>query len=198
MITESEISLVAGLRQGDAECYRHVVESTIVRLLPVARRYLNEDECHDAVQSTYIKLLSSIDSFRGDSSIVTWLQRILINECLGRLRKQKQLNETSLDDLLPKFFDDGHRVNPLPAWPNSVRDAMHREECCNLITDNLKKLPTDYREVIMLRDIEGFNSQQAADMLAISVGAVKVRLHRARQALRELLEPVVLEELNDL
>ena len=198
MSAEKESSWIEGLRAGDSDSYREVVESTIGKLLVVARRYLNEDDARDAVQDTYLKLLSSIEKFRGDSSLLTWLQRILINECLMRLRKQKNRHETSIDEYLPSYLEDGHRVNPQPVWPDNYNTVLTREQRCNQVQANLMKLPEDYRLVIMLRDIEGFSGKEAAETLGISLAAVKVRLHRARQALRELLEPLMLEEAGDL
>ena len=195
---ETEAAWVEGLRKGDSLSYKNIVESTIGRLLSVARRYLEEDEARDAVQETYITLLGSIDKFRGDSRLMTWLQRVLINHCLGKLRKQKSRREVSIEDLLPEFYEDGHRVDPQPAWPNLLSDSERREKHCTLVMENINKLPLDHRKVILLRDIEGYSGQKTADALEISVGAVKVRLHRARQALRQLLEPVVLEQANDL
>lgn len=198
MDIESESAWINGLRQGDSLSYKHIVESTIGRLLTVARRYLEEDEARDAVQETYITLLDSIDKFRGDSTLMTWLQRVLVNHCLGRLRKRISTREVSIEDMLPEYSEDGHRVDPQPAWPNLTTDSERRERHCELVMENVNKLPLDHRNVILLRDIEGFSGQEAADALQISVGAVKVRLHRARQALRQLLEPLVLDQAHDL
>lgn len=198
MSAELEAAWIKGLATGDDDCYRQVVTSTIGRLLFVARRYLDDEEAQDAVQDAYVKLLDSIDKFRGDSSLLTWLQKILVNECLQRLRKKKSRRETSIEDLLPDYLEDGHRENPRRSWPESFREVMTREYRCESVMKGIRKLPPQYRDVIMLRDIEGFSGQEAAESLDISLAAVKVRLHRARQALREMLEPVILEETSDL
>jgi RNA polymerase sigma-70 factor (ECF subfamily) len=129
---------------------------------------------------------------------LAWIQKILVNECLGRIRRKKARPETSIEDLLPEFRDDGHRANPLPPWPDSSNSAMQRERRCELVTKHLQKLPQSLRSIILLRDIEGYSGQETAEALDISVGAVKVRLHRARQALRQLLEPTMVGESNDL
>lgn len=198
MDENQEADWVAGLRAGDADSYKQVVEATIGRLLAVARRYLREDDACDAVQDTYIKMHESIDKFRQEASLQTWLQRILVNECLQRLRKQKSRPETSIDDLLPEYLEDGHRANPQAPWPDSYREVIDRERRCECVMENLEKLPVNYRTIILLRDIEGYSGQETADLLDISIATVKVRLHRARQALRELLEPEMLGDTVDL
>ena len=192
MVKKQDQVFLAGLRQGDADCYRKMVKEYIGPLLGVARRYLDEDDAKDAVQEAFIKLHSAIDTFRGESSLLTWLQRILINICLGRLRKAKQVNEVSIDDMLPEFFENGHRMNPTGGWPGTPTESMNRERIFELMHENIKLLPTTYRNVLMLRDIDGFSCSEAAEKLEISVGATKVRLHRARLALRELLDPLIL------
>lgn len=198
MDAEAQQTWVAGLRKGDPDSYKQVVEASVAQLLAVARRYLQEEDARDAVQDTYIKMHGSIQKFREESSLLTWLQRILINECLQRLRKQKSRQETSIDDLLPEYLENGHRANPQPAWPDTYREAIDRERRCDCVMENLDRLPATHRTIILLRDIEGFSGQETADALNISVAAVKVRLHRARQALRELLEPIILGETLDL
>ena len=189
---------LAGLRQGDADCYSKMVNEYIGPMLGVARRYLSEDDARDAVQEAFIKLHAAIDTFRGESSLLTWLQRILINICLSRLRKAKQVNEVSIDDFLPDFFENGHRVNPQGDWPGALSESMNREKICELLHANIKLLPGTYRTVLLLRDIDGFSCKETAEKLEISVRATKVRLHRARLALRELLEPLILGESFEL
>jgi RNA polymerase sigma-70 factor, ECF subfamily len=191
-------AFLAGLRQGDADCYSKMVNEYIGPMLGVARRYLDEDDARDAVQEAFIKLHSAIDTFRGESSLLTWLQRILINICLSRLRKAKQVNEVSIDDFLPDFFEDGHRMNPKGDWPGALSESMSREKICELMHANIKLLPDTYRTVLLLRDIDGFSCRETAEKLEISETATKVRLHRARLALRELLEPLILGESFEL
>jgi len=175
-----------------------VVEAYIGPLLRVARRYLCEEDACDAVQETFIKVLGAIQTFRGESRLLTWIQRILINQCINKSRSQKRLAEIPIDDLLPSYHEDGHRVTPTPAWPESLNDVVDRERLCGLVETNIAKLPLAYRTVLMLRDIEGMSGKETAEMLDLSVGAVKVRLHRARQALRALMDPVMQGDSIDL
>lgn len=152
---------------------------------------MDEDDARDAVQETFGKVAESIQTFRGDSSVSSWLHRMVINLCISRLRARTSRQEVSIEELLPTFLDDGHRAEPSPPWPNNLDHAIQRETLCELVTHNIDRLPTSYRTVLMLRDIDGLCSKETAEVLSISVGSVKVRLHRARRALREMLDPVV-------
>ncbi|MFK7855018.1 MAG: sigma-70 family RNA polymerase sigma factor, partial [Granulosicoccus sp.] len=128
----------------------------------------------------------SIDGFKGASTVSTWLHRILINCCLMKLRKSKTAVEVSIDSLLPSFLEDGHRANTKPAWPDEFAE---KGELVNMVSDCIQKLPDNYRTVLMLRDIDGFTGDETANLLDISPNLVKVRLHRARLALRETIDP---------
>lgn len=197
MVTEQEQAWIDGLRRGDADSYRQMVQHYIGPLLRVARRYLSEADAQDAVQEAFIKVHGAMASFREDSSLLTWMQRILINVCVGKLRLQKRCVEVSIDDLLPSFLADGHRAEPTPAWPESLHQVIKREQLCELVEANIQKLPVDYKAVLILRDIDGLSGKETAQLLDISVGAVKVRLHRARQALRTLLDPFMQGDNDD-
>ena len=121
----------------------------------------------------------------------TWLHRIVVNSSLMRLRNRKRRSETSIECLLPTFREDGHRQNVQPAWSTTAVNLLQRQETRQMIRDKINQLPEDYRTVIMLRDIEELDTESTAQALGISNGAVKTRLHRARMALRELLEGVL-------
>ncbi len=188
-----ETQWLAGLRAGDETCYENLVRAYGGRLLRVARRYLDEEEARDAVQEAFIKAFETIQKFRGQASLYTWLHRIVVNMCLMKLRKAAAHREESIDPHLPAFRKDGHRVNPRPAWAIGADEILQVKELRNLVHSSIARLPASYRFVLMLRDIEGFNSEETADVLGISSNAVKIRLHRARLALRELLDPRIVE-----
>ena len=160
----------------------------------MARRLLGEeDEARDVVQDVFVSVVGKLDGFRGQSRLSTWLHRIVVNAALMRLRTRKRKPEESIDELLPNFDDTGHPVGTAPAWAPSADEALERTEVRELVRKSIGELPETYRSVLLLRDIEGFDTAEAAEMLGISTNAVKVRLHRARQALRTLLDPVIHE-----
>ena len=186
----TEDALVARLRDGDDAAFELVVRREGGRLLAVARRILrNEDDARDAVQEAFLSAFRSIKSFAQGSRFSTWLHRIVINACLMRLRSNRRHPEESIEDFLPKFAEDGHQVDhPTPGW-EAADELLERSETRAIVRSSIDRLPETYRSVLLLRDIEELSTEEAARLLGVTENAVKIRLHRARQALRGLLEP---------
>lgn len=188
-VEDGEQSLLAGLRAGDEAAFERVVRLYSPRLLAAARRILqNEDDALDAVQEAFLSAFRSLDGFAGQARLSTWLHRIAVNAALMKLRTRKRKPERSIGDLLPSFLEDGHQAQPAVAWDSADR-ALERQETRIRVRSAIDELPESYRTVLILRDIEGLDTEQAAEQLGVTVGVVKTRLHRARQALRTLLDP---------
>ncbi len=184
-----EAALLRGLRAGDEAAFETLVRAFGPRMLAVARRFLpREEDAADAVQDAFLSAFKGLAAFEGGSSLNTWLHRITVNASLMRLRSRRRRPEVALDDLLPRFTDDGHRADPVVPFEEPVGSAMERRETLARVRRNIERLPDDYRTVMVLRDIEGLDTEATADALGLTPGAVKTRLHRARQALRTLLE----------
>jgi RNA polymerase sigma-70 factor (ECF subfamily) len=178
------------LRAGEPAAYEQLIQEHGPRMLAVAMRFLrNEEDARDAVQEAFVSAFRSLSSFEAGSRLSTWLHRIVVNASLMKLRSRRRKPEESLDGLLPRFSDDGHRSGPSPPWQETAETALERREVRELVRRTIDELPETYRAVLLLRDIEGFDTEQAARLLGVTPNAVKVRLHRARQALRTLLEP---------
>jgi RNA polymerase sigma-70 factor (ECF subfamily) len=187
-----EGELLGLLRAGDDEAYAHVVRTNTGRLLALARGLLrNDDDAADAVQDAFLSMCKSLDRFNGNSSLATWLHRIVVNKCLMKLRSKARRKSYCIDELLPTFDDTGHHARPMSAWAEVSRDSLADDEARRQVRACIDELPEDYRTVLVLRDIQEFDTGQTASILGMSPGAVKTRLHRARQALRTLLEPYV-------
>jgi RNA polymerase sigma-70 factor (ECF subfamily) len=185
-----ESKLLERLRDGDEGAYEELVRLHGGRMLSVAKRMLrNEDDARDAVQDAFLSAFRAIDRFEGGSRIGTWLHRIVVNAALMKLRTRRRKPEEPLDPLLPRFLDDGHMERPAQAWAVRSDEALERRELRQLVLDHIADLPETYRTILLLRDVEGLDTEETAEALGISRGAVKTRLHRARQALRELLDP---------
>ena len=105
-----------------------------------------------------------------------------------RLRTQRRRREESIDGLLPRFSDDGHWAEPASSWDPSTDTLLEREETRATVRKAIDRLPDNYRSVLLLRDIEALDTEEVASLLGVTPNAVKTRLHRARQALRTLLE----------
>lgn len=183
-----EPDLLARLREGDALASEDLVRTHGGRLLSVARRMLrNEEDARDAVQQTFLSAFRALDGFNGQSRIATWLHRILVNTALMKLRSRSRRPEDSIEDLLPRFREDGHHVE---SWTDISMPAdvlVHQRETRQRVRAAIGRLPESYRTVLLLRDIEELDTAATARLLGISGNAVKIKLHRARQALARLL-----------
>ena len=187
--------LVEKLRAGDDKAYEVLVRTHGGRMLAVAQRLLrNEDDAHDAVQDAFLSAFRSIARFEGSARLSTWLHRIVVNAALMKLRTRRRKPEQSIEDLLPSFLADGHLANPASAWRTSPSGALERSQLSRFVRDAIDRLPDSYRIVLLLRDIEELDTEETAAVLGMTANAVKTRLHRARQALRTLLEPQLREE----
>lgn len=185
-----EIAFLAGLRAGNPQAYEQLVRAYSGRLLAVARRFLpGEEDARDALQDAFLSAFRAIHSFQEGARISTWLHRIVVNAALMKLRTRRRKPEESIDDFLPTFLEDGHRENAGPAWKETSESALQRHEIRTLVRECIERLPESYRTVLLLRDIEELDTEETAQLLALTPNAVKIRLHRARQALRTLLDP---------
>ena len=191
VIPEDDESLIKALRAGEADAYEQLVRKYGGRLLTISQRLLsNHEDARDAVQDAFLSAFRSLDSFDGRSQLSTWLHRITVNAALMKLRSKRRRPEQSIDELLPVFLADGHHAGPVARWNRSADESAEKGEIKALVRSKIESLPESYRIVLVLRDIEEFDTETVAKMLEITPGAVKVRLHRARQALRTLLEPI--------
>jgi len=188
---DAERSLVSLLRSGDESAFERLVRDYGGRLLSVARRFLrDEEEARDAVQECFFSAFRALDRFDQASRLSTWLHAIVVNACLMRLRTRRRKPEAPIEDLLPQFQADGHQVHhPTPEWEGSADALLARKETRAIVREAIDRLPDSYRTVLLLREIEELSTEEAARSLNVSANAVKIRLHRARQALRGLLEP---------
>ena len=186
----SEPQLLDRLRAGDERAYEELVRTYGGRMLAVARRFLPvEEDARDAVQDAFLSAFRGVHRFEGHARISTWLHRIVVNASLMKLRTRRRKPEQSIEELLPGYLEDGHFERPASPWRTDDLDPVEQRELRDLLLRSIHALPEGHRDVLLLRDIENLDTEEAAELLQISPGAVKTRLHRARQALRELLEP---------
>ena len=159
------------------------------RLLATARRLLgNDHDAQDAVQETFISAFNSIASFRGDARLSTWLHRIVVNAALVQLRHRRRWSEVAIHDLLPRFEGDGCWAEGTELSSGAVEHLTVARDTREAVRRCIARLPAIYRSVLVLRDIEELDTGEVGRMLAINVNTVKIRLHRARQALKSLLD----------
>jgi len=192
-----ELALVDCVRSGENRCYDVFVRRFSSKVLAVAKRYLRSDaDAADCFQDTFVAAFDSIDRFEKRSSVGAWLRGITVNQCLMRVRTNSRRREESIDHLLPDFDEHGQRVTTFePAQSSDAGALIDQSNMKTAVRSKIDQLPDDYRMTLLLRDIDGYSTQETADILGLQVNAVKTRLHRARSALKTLLEPE-LERLN--
>jgi RNA polymerase sigma-70 factor, ECF subfamily len=181
-----DLPLVTRLQRGDQAAFESLVRTHGGRLLSVARRFLGSNEdAEDAVQETFIKAFKSIHTFEERAQLHTWLHRIVVNTSLMKLRERRRKPQESIDDLLPTFVADGHQTTESREWSDAI---IERKETAAIVRQAIASLPEQHRTVLILRDIEERDTAETAAILGTTTTVVKVRLHRARQALRTLLD----------
>jgi RNA polymerase sigma-70 factor (ECF subfamily) len=187
--TSSDSFDLEALLAGDAQAFERLVQQETPRLYRVILRIVHdEDEARSVLQETFLQAYKRLHTFRRESKLTTWLYAIGINQARSAQRKARRLQsltEQDLDRMQPNFADGMH-AEQYGAWnPQKLAEQAERKR---IVHEAIQQLPPDYRTVVMLRDIEELSTEEVAQMLDISNGAVRVRLHRARHALRRLLD----------
>ena len=195
-VETDDADLVQRARGRDEAAIRVIMQSNNRRLYRLARGVLrNDSEAEDVVQETYVRAFTHLDSFRGDSSLATWLARIAMNEALGRLRRQRPGVEWT--SLPPGVLEAQIIQFPLSSPPEDPEKSMAQREIQHVVEHAIDDLPEAFRIVFITRVIEGMNVEETAEILGLKPETVKTRLHRARAMLRDNVEkkigPVVMD-----
>jgi len=164
-IDRADVALAAA---GDAKAFERLYWRHAARIKALARRFLGSSEAEDGTQEVFVRAWSRLGQFRGDAAFGTWLHRLAVNVLL-RLLERQQVHPTS----------DTHDAALLMAHPNERDVDLERA---------LQTLPAGVREVVVLHDMESYTHEEIASALAIGVSASKMRLHRGRSALRQLMK----------
>lgn len=182
----TEADLIAAAKAGRQDAFAEIVERHSGTVYNLALRLMNHpQEAEDVLQETFISAFRALNRFEGRSQLGTWLYRIAYNAALMRLRK-RQIPTESLDE--PYITDEGDLMpRQLVDWSRLPDDILLGKELRSTLEAALQTLPVSLRSVFVLRDIEGLSTLEAAQALGLTETNVKVRLHRARLALREKL-----------
>lgn len=196
LATLDDVALVQLARQRNADAFRIIMQRNNQRLFRVARSVVQDDsEAEDVVQQAYVDAFASLGSFRGDSSLPTWLTRITLNEALGRLRRQRPM--VDLEVLDADSTTGTSQVIPFPLMSASAdpERAAAQSQIRHLIERAIDDLPEIFRTVFVMRDVEEMSIEETADFLGLPPATVKTRLHRARRQLRRALDEKVASTL---
>jgi RNA polymerase sigma-70 factor (ECF subfamily) len=189
-LDERDFELVRAVQRGELDAFERFVTRFGPLVMAFGLRMCgNRPDAEDVFQETLIKVFTSLSGLQEPAALRTWFWRVVANECLMSRRGPRNPARTlGLEDLFPRSVESG-TVPELPddASPSPERELL-RGELRERIEAAIRNLPPDYRIVLLLRDFEELSTDEVADVLRITPGNVKVRLHRARQALRRLLE----------
>jgi len=184
----AEADLIRRASQKDEAAIRSIIQIHNRRLYRVARGIVRDDgEAEDVLQEAYFRAFSALPNFRGDSSLATWLTRIVLNEALQRARRHVDTPVAEAEPLLEPRAD----IIPFPLSGQHSVDperAASQREICRLLEHEIDALPEEFRTVLIARAIEGLSIEETADLYGIRPETVKTRLHRARKLLKVSLE----------
>lgn len=186
---DPDLGLIMAVKDGDSEAFEKIVRKYQGKAFNIALRMLcDREEARDITQEVFIKIFRSLRSFRSESRFSHWFYTILLNTCRSRLKHLKRrghFRSESMDN--PGSTDDGRRPRQ---WPDNSPDAstiLEKKQMETLIQEKMLSVQDDFRDVLILRDIQGFSYDEIAAVLGISIGTVKSRLHRGRMILKDLL-----------
>jgi RNA polymerase sigma-70 factor, ECF subfamily len=160
------------------------------RVYNLARRMLGNDaDAEDVTQDVLLQVVRKLDTFRGESAFPTWLHRVTVNAALAHRRKRANREQRHAIEPLDEVLSNGHPGYTMKRWSVSPDQPILDAEQHRLIEEAVARLPEVYRDIYVLADVEGLPNAEIAEMLELSVPAVKSRLHRARLMMRDALAP---------
>ncbi|MBR4874321.1 MAG: RNA polymerase sigma factor [Clostridia bacterium] len=184
-----ENELILRCKKGDAESFSQLIMPYEKKIINYAYRMLNdESDAEDAAQEALLKAWNKIDSFSGNSRFSTWLYTILNNVCLDILRKKKRTGEFSRVSINQSNTDDEEYEIQIEDTSDGPFEQYRKKEAGKALEKAISELPQKYKEVILMRDIEGLEYDEIAKVINASLGTVKSRISRGRGALRKILE----------
>lgn len=147
----------------------------------------NECDAEEVTQNVFLTVIRKADAFQGNSALYSWIYRICVNASLMRLRENRRSATVSIEEFLPAFTEGGMHARPVCDWSKEVERKSLDKELGRMIRKYTGQLPEKYRVVFLLSDVEGLSNGETAQVLNLTIPAVKSRLHRARLYLRERL-----------
>jgi RNA polymerase sigma-70 factor (ECF subfamily) len=185
VVRDDEGQLVSAAKAGDAPAFEELVNRYERKIFRLAMNITqNREDAEDVMQEAFLKSFKNLDHFQGDSRFYTWLVRIAVNEALMKLRKRRP-NQVSIDE--PISDDDDSVFRQIEDWGPSPEQKYAQTELNAILNGVVGQLDPIFRVAFLLRDVEGISTEETANILGISVAAVKSRLLRARLKLRQKL-----------
>jgi RNA polymerase sigma-70 factor (ECF subfamily) len=189
IVKDNDYDLIQAINSGKSEKFHDLVKRYEQKLYNFSLRMCrNRSDAEDMIQDTFLNVFKYLKNFRYETKFKNWLYKVAASTCIKKRRKSKFApeRELSLDEFLPN--EEAEKPDHVPKWALLPLDQLLNEELHGVITQAIGTLPEKYRLVIVLRDIEGFSTDETAQILNLSPSNVKVRLHRARLYLRDQLK----------
>jgi len=184
--TFDESALVQRAKRGETEAYSELVRKYENKVFRLAKNITqNDEDAEDVLQDAFVKAYEHLDDFHEQSKFYTWLVRIAVNEALMRLRKRKTDRTVPLDE--PVDTGEETVVREIAVWDDNPEEKYGTTEIRRILDEAIQSLKPAFRTVFQLRDIEELSTEETAQLLGLSIPAVKSRLLRARLQLREKL-----------
>lgn len=180
--------LIEKASQGDPDAFEVLVERYEKGIYNLAYRLIRDrEDAMDVVQEVFLKAFQALSGFRGDSRFSTWLHRVCVNASLDLIRRKQRTQTYSLDE--PVTLKESSVARQVEDDGGSVEDLVETKSLCESVLSALDSVDEAHRTVIVLSDVRGYSYQEIADILEISIGTVKSRLHRARHGIRKMIPP---------
>jgi len=181
-----ELALVEAAKGGDVQAFEQLIKKYDRNVFRIAQHITqNREDAEDVVQDAFLKAYENLEQFQGHSKFYTWLVRIAVNESLMKLRKRRTGKMVSIDEDIQT--EEGSMPREIADWSPTPEQNYRQSELAEILKKTINGLPPGFRTVFVLRDVEGLSTEETAEMLSLSVPAVKSRLLRARLQLRERL-----------
>jgi RNA polymerase sigma-70 factor, ECF subfamily len=181
-----ELALVEAAKAGDVQAFEQLIKKYDRNVFRIAQHITqNREDAEDVLQDAFLKAYENLEQFQGNSKFYTWLVRIAVNESLMKLRKRRTGRTVSIDEDIQT--EEGSMPREIADWSPTPEQLYGQSELADILKKTINGLPPGFRTVFVLRDVEGLSTEETAEMLDLSVPAVKSRLLRARLQLRERL-----------
>ncbi len=191
-----ELKLVRAAKAGDISAFEALVHRYDRNVFRIAQHITqNREDAEDVVQDAFLKAYEKLANFQEQSKFYTWLVRIAVNEALMRLRRRRPERMVSLDEDVKTEEDTMPRE--VADWSPNPEQLYTQGELRDILTRTIQGLPSSFRTVFVLRDVEGLSTEETAEALDLSIPAVKSRLLRARLQLRERLNKYFKKQRKD-
>jgi len=184
----SDLELVRRIKRGDEQGFREMVDRYHARVYSLAYGVLrNSEDAEEATQDAFLTLYRKIGTFDDSKKFFSWFYRVALNAAYSRARRRKPITTVSLDDYVPRYRDDGQASPEFAAFVDGTEDEAIARDLAERAAEFMDELPQPYRDAIWMVDVEEMKPADVADVLEISLAALKSRLHRARLFVRQRL-----------